>query len=134
MNALLRNLTDEWVETGHTFANINPINGSKVCDVSEADQSTVACAVEGAYAAMRGKWGNMSAAARAELLYKVADRISARFDDSLKAEIDDTGHSYSLARTIDIPRGAANFRILPISSRAIPPKRASWQRLTGARL
>ena len=31
----------KWVETGRTFANINPVNGSKVCHVSEADQATV---------------------------------------------------------------------------------------------
>jgi aminomuconate-semialdehyde/2-hydroxymuconate-6-semialdehyde dehydrogenase len=36
----------KWVETGRTFANINPVNGSKVCDVSEADQATVDQAVK----------------------------------------------------------------------------------------
>jgi aminomuconate-semialdehyde/2-hydroxymuconate-6-semialdehyde dehydrogenase len=112
MNALRRNcVDDEWVETGHALPNITPKNGSKICDVSGADQSTVACAVEGAYAAMRRKWGSRSAAARAKLPYKAADRISARFDESLKAETADTGHSHSHARTIDVPRGAANIRI-----------------------
>jgi aminomuconate-semialdehyde/2-hydroxymuconate-6-semialdehyde dehydrogenase len=112
MKTLLRNYVNaKWVETGRTFPNINPVNGAKICDVSEADQATVAGAVEGARAAMRGKWGCMSAADRAELLYKVADRISARFDEFVEAEIADTGHSYPHARTIDIPRGAANFRI-----------------------
>jgi aminomuconate-semialdehyde/2-hydroxymuconate-6-semialdehyde dehydrogenase len=112
MAALLRNYVGgKWVETGRTFANINPVNGTKVCDVSEADQATVARAVDAARAAMSGKWGQLSAGDRAALLYKVADRIEARFDDFLEAEIADTGHSYPHARTIDIPRGAANFRI-----------------------
>src|SRR5271163_5335256 len=54
----------KWVETGRTFANVNPANGSKVCDVSEADQATVDQAVKGAQAAMAGEWGNMSSVYR----------------------------------------------------------------------
>ena len=34
------------------------MNGSKVCDVSEADQATVDQAVKGARAAMAGQWGH----------------------------------------------------------------------------
>lgn len=42
MTALLRNYVGgKWVETGRTFLNINPVDGTKVCDVSEADQETV---------------------------------------------------------------------------------------------
>jgi aminomuconate-semialdehyde/2-hydroxymuconate-6-semialdehyde dehydrogenase len=50
----------------------------------------------------------------------VADRIEARFDDFLEAEIADTGKSYPQARTIDIPRGAANFRIFADLIKAYP--------------
>jgi acyl-CoA reductase-like NAD-dependent aldehyde dehydrogenase len=32
-------INGKWVETGRAFANINPVNGSEVCDVSEADQA-----------------------------------------------------------------------------------------------
>jgi aminomuconate-semialdehyde/2-hydroxymuconate-6-semialdehyde dehydrogenase len=112
MAALLRNYVNgKWVETEHTFANINPVNGTKVCDVSEADQATVACAIDAARAAMSGEWGQMSAVDRSALLHRVADRIEARFANFLEAEIADTGHSYPHARSIDIPRGAANFRM-----------------------
>ena len=58
----------KWVETGRTFANINPVNGSKVCDVSEADQATVDQAVKGARAAMASEWGSMSTVDRSALL------------------------------------------------------------------
>ena len=51
----------KWVETGRTFANINPVNGSKVCDVSEANQATVDQAVKGARAAMAAEWRSMIA-------------------------------------------------------------------------
>lgn len=121
MAALLRNFAgSDWIETGRTFANVNPVNGTKVCDVSEADAATVARAVAAARRAVEGDWGRMGDAERAALLRKVADRMEARFDDFLAAEIADTGKSHSQARTIDIPRGAANFRIFADLIRAYP--------------
>lgn len=121
MAALLRNFAgNSWIETGRTFANVNPVNGTKVCDVSEADAATVARAVAAARRAVEGDWGRMGDAERAALLRKVADRMEARFDDFLAAEIADTGKSQSQARTIDIPRGAANFRIFADLIRAYP--------------
>jgi aminomuconate-semialdehyde/2-hydroxymuconate-6-semialdehyde dehydrogenase len=53
----------------------------------------------------------MAVTERAELLHKVADGITARFDGFLAAEISDTGKPRSLASHIDIPRGAANFKV-----------------------
>ncbi len=61
-------------------------------------------------AALRGPWGRMSVAERAALLRKVAERIEQRFEEFLSAEIADTGKTLKQARTLDIPRGAANFR------------------------
>src|SRR6185295_488068 len=68
-------------------------------------------AVTAAKRALEGEWGKMPPAKRAELLYKVADRINQRFDEFLRAEMLDTGKPVSLASHIDIPRGAANFKI-----------------------
>jgi aminomuconate-semialdehyde/2-hydroxymuconate-6-semialdehyde dehydrogenase len=45
------------------------------------------------------------------VLHKIADGIEARFNDFVEAEVADTGKPISLASKIDIPRGAANFRI-----------------------
>jgi len=53
----------------------------------------------------------MSVPERVALLRKVADGINARFDEFLAAEIRDTGKPRSIASHIDIPRGAANFRM-----------------------
>ncbi len=49
-------------------------------------------------------------------------RIEARFDEFAAAEIADTGKSLHQARTIDIPRGAANFRAFAAlaEARAMP--------------
>src|SRR5262249_31588992 len=55
-------------------------------------------------------WGRMSGAERATLLRKVAARIEERFAEFLSAEIADTGKTQRQAATLDIPRGAANFR------------------------
>ena len=45
------------------------------------------------------------------MLYALANGINARFDDFLEAEVADTGKPVSLASHIDIPRGAANFKV-----------------------
>ena len=47
---------------------------------------------------------------RAEVLRRVADELERRFDDLVTAEVADTGKAIAQARTLDIPRGAANFR------------------------
>jgi aminomuconate-semialdehyde/2-hydroxymuconate-6-semialdehyde dehydrogenase len=53
----------------------------------------------------------MSVLQRTDMLGAVADGIDRRFDDFLEAECLDTGKPISLARHIDIPRGAANFKM-----------------------
>jgi aminomuconate-semialdehyde/2-hydroxymuconate-6-semialdehyde dehydrogenase len=53
-------------------------------------------------------------------LYAVADEINRRFDDFLEAEIADTGKPRSLASHIDIPRGAANFKVFADIIKNVP--------------
>ncbi len=96
---------------GRAFENRNPIDNSLIGQVHEAGKPEVDAAVMAAKRALTGEWGRMSPQERADLLYKVADRINERFDEFLKAEIADTGKPASLASHIDIPRGAANFKI-----------------------
>jgi len=96
---------------GRTFDIFNPVSGQRCAQVSEAGAADVDRAVRSASAALKGPWGSMALAERMDLLDGVADRIMARFDDFLAAEIEDTGKPVSLAGKIDIPRGAANFRI-----------------------
>jgi len=96
--------------SGRIFQDINPVDGSVICDVHEGLKPEVDAAVSAARAALKGPWGRMSVDERVALLYKVADGINARFDEFLEAECKDTGKPKSLARHIDIPRGAANFK------------------------
>ncbi len=96
---------------GNVFENRNPVDGALISRVHEAGQAEVDAAVAAAKTALTGPWGQMDVAERAALLHKVADGISARFDEFLAAECADTGKPMSLARHIDIPRGAANFKV-----------------------
>jgi len=57
---------------------------------------------------------------RVELLYAVADGINRRFDDFLAAEMADTGKPHVLASHVDIPRGAANFKVFADMIRNVP--------------
>ncbi len=108
---ILKNyVAGEFVDGSNLFDNINPVDGTLVCQVSEADKKTVDKAVSAAKEALKGPWGKISRKDRCVLLMKVADEIENRFDDFVKAEIADTGKAHSQVKNIDIPRGAANFR------------------------
>jgi len=100
-----------FVESGRAFENIHPADGRVVGEVFEADRATVDEAVEGARRALEGPWGRLPVRDRAALLDRIADGIETRFDEFLECEIADTGKPISLASRIDIPRGAANFRV-----------------------
>lgn len=112
----------EFVSSAHgkTFANINPATNQQIGIVHEASKAEVNAAVEAANAALKGPWGKMPVADRVAILHKVADGINARFDEFLEAECLDTGKPKSLASHIDIPRGAANFKIFADLFKNVP--------------
>lgn len=101
----------EWLESPRCFEDLNPVDGSLVAEVHEADRTTVDRAIQAGRRALQGAWGKTTVTERAALLYRIADEIERRFDDFLAAEMADTGKPLALASTIDIPRGAANFRV-----------------------
>ena len=86
--------------------------------MAEAGADEVDHAVQAAKRALHGPWGRMDVEARGDLLARVADRIMERFDEFLVAEILDTGKPRSWAASVDIPRGAANFRIFANQARS----------------
>ena len=105
---------------GRTFANISPESGRQIAVVHEASRDDVDAAVQAAKAALKGPWGELPVSERCELLHLVADEINRRFDDFLAAEIADTGKPQSLASHIDIPRGAANFKVFADMVKNVP--------------
>ncbi|MFT3697925.1 MAG: 2-hydroxymuconic semialdehyde dehydrogenase [Kofleriaceae bacterium] len=113
-------INGESVTTSKQFDDTNPVDGTLVARVHEAGQAEVDAAVQAARRALAGPWGKLSVAQRSELLYKVAAGIEKRFDEFLAAEIADTGKPKALASHLDIPRGAANFRVFADLVKNVP--------------
>lgn len=113
---ILHFINGEFVEslpvdgTTRWFDNINPATGARIGRVAEGGAADIDRAVAAARDALKGPWGRMGAGERLDLLEAVADGIMARFDEFLAAEIGDTGKPQRFASSVDIPRGAANFR------------------------
>ena len=120
MKHFLNFIDGEFVATEKTFENRAPGDTHVSGLVHEAGLAEVDAAVRAARSALKGDWGRMSVARRVELLYAVADEINRRFDDFLAAEIADTGKPKSLASHIDIPRGAANFKVFADIVKNVP--------------
>src|SRR4051794_1235552 len=109
---LLHSFVDgRFVPGGREFADINPADGSRVATVTEAGADIVDAAVNAARRALHGEWGRLGVRERAAMLYKIADCIQSRFDCFVDAEVADTGKPRALAARLDVPRGAANFRV-----------------------
>lgn len=134
MKTILHFINGEHVASrdGRTFEKRSPIDDAVIARVAEAGKDEVNAAVAAARQALEGPWGKMPVAKRVELLHAVAKEINRRFDEFLEAEVADTGKPKSLARAVDIPRGAANFEISPTSSRTSPPSSSRPRRPTGA--
>lgn len=92
------------------FDDINPIDGSLVATVHEADKGLVDEAVRAARTALSGPYGAMTVTERAAMLRRIADVVDRRFDDLMLAEVADTGKTHAQARALDVSRAATNFR------------------------
>ncbi|GAB2182447.1 aldehyde dehydrogenase [Denitratisoma sp. agr-D3] len=117
---ILNFINGEFVATGKWFDNRTPTTNAVVGRVAEAGKTEVDAAVKAARAALKGSWGSLTLAERIKLLEALADEINARFDEFLEAECLDTGKPRSLAAHIDIPRGAANFKVFADVVKNVP--------------
>jgi aminomuconate-semialdehyde/2-hydroxymuconate-6-semialdehyde dehydrogenase len=97
------------VALGPAFDVHDPVTGTTAGQAREADEEVVRQAVDAARRAAPA-WAALPVAERAAWMRRLADGIEARFDDLVAAEIADTGKPAEQTRTLDIPRGAANFR------------------------
>ncbi|CAL95052.1 2-hydroxymuconic semialdehyde dehydrogenase [Azoarcus olearius] len=113
-------INGEFVATAKPFDKCSPLDNRRIALVHEAGKTEVDAAVAAAQAALKGPWGRMTVAERVDLLNAVADGINRRFDDFLAAECADTGKPKSLASHIDIPRGAANFKVFADVIKSVP--------------
>jgi len=107
----LRNfIAGAFIDSGRPFDIVNPVDGTVHAHACEADQEIVDRAVAAARDALDG-WRAMTLNERRRILNALANGIERRFDEFVAAEVADTGKPVSVASHLDIPRGAANFRI-----------------------
>lgn len=108
----IRNYIDgEFVEPvgGEYLDNIEPATGKPYSQVAASDARDLDLAVAAAEKAF-GDWSRKSRADRSKTLLRIADSIERDLEKLARAESIDTGKPLSLARTLDIPRAASNFR------------------------
>lgn len=105
--------------SGEFFDNYNPATAEIISKVALGREAEVNAAIAAAKAALTGEWGQMKLNDRIALMYEIGNEIDRRFNDFLEAECLDTGKPYSIARHIDIPRGAANFRVFADTMKAV---------------
>lgn len=104
---------------GEFFDNYNPATAEIISKVALGREPEVNAAIAAAKAALTGEWGQMKLNDRIAMMYEIANEIDRRFDDFLEAECLDTGKPYSIARHIDIPRGAANFKVFADTMKSV---------------
>src|SRR6266850_1903543 len=108
----IRNFIDgQFVEPagGKYLDNIEPATGKPYSQVPDSDDRDVELAVAAAEKAF-ADWSRTSATERSRILLRIADLIERDLEKLARAESIDTGKPFSLARTLDIPRAASNFR------------------------
>ena len=89
--------------------NINPSDGSIYSTLPSSANSDVELAVTAAEKAFF-KWSDTELNKRAQIMLRIADLIEEDLESLARAESIDNGKPLHLAKTVDIPRAASNFR------------------------
>jgi aminomuconate-semialdehyde/2-hydroxymuconate-6-semialdehyde dehydrogenase len=89
--------------------NVNPATGDVYSYIPDSDDRDVHLAVQAAQAAFPA-WSTTPPEERFEILMRLVSLIERDSEQLALAESIDNGKPLSLARTMDIPRAAANFR------------------------
>src|ERR687891_2158621 len=111
-NKKIKNFIDgQFVEPvgGKYLDNVEPASGKPYSQVADSDARDVDLAVTAAEEAFVD-WSKTQAAERSKILLRIADLIERDLEKLARAESIDTGKPLSLARSLDIPRAASNFR------------------------
>jgi aldehyde dehydrogenase len=101
----------KWVEPvkGEYFENITPITGQRLCEIPRSSAEDIELALDAAHAA-KGAWGKTSAAERANILNKIADRIETNLNLLAHAETWDNGKPIRETMAADLPLAVDHFR------------------------
>jgi aminomuconate-semialdehyde/2-hydroxymuconate-6-semialdehyde dehydrogenase len=96
-------------QSGRYLDNFEPATGHVYGKLPDSGRADVDAAVAAAEAALPA-WRARPAEERGRLLVRIAELIERDLESLALAESCDNGKPLSLARTLDIPRAAANFR------------------------
>ena len=94
---------------GNYLDNVEPATGQVYSSVPDSDTHDLERAVSAAERALP-KWRASPAEHRAKILYAIADGIERRLEELAQAEAVDNGKPIMVARSLEIPRAATNFR------------------------
>jgi len=106
-------INGKWVEaaSGKTFPTYNPATGEILAQVAEGDREDIDRAVKAARAAFEsGPWSKMPPAARAKLMWRLADLIEKHLEEFAQIESLDNGKPLGIARVADVPLTVEHFR------------------------
>src|ERR1700733_8759106 len=101
----------EWVKPvgGEYFDNISPITGEPFTSIPRSREADIELALDAAHSAKAG-WAATSAADRANILNKIADRIEANLTRLAVAETIDNGKPLRESMAADLPLAVDHFR------------------------
>src|SRR5450631_4420761 len=108
-------INGQWVEaaSGKTFPTYNPATGQVLANVAEGDREDIDRAVKAARAAFEtGPWSRTSPAARAKMIWKLADLIEEHLEEFAQLESLDNGKPLAVARVADVPLAVDLFRYM----------------------
>jgi aminomuconate-semialdehyde/2-hydroxymuconate-6-semialdehyde dehydrogenase len=100
---LIESTSGKWLDS------IEPATGRACARVTDSTADDINAAVASASRAFPA-WSSTPVTERSRLLLRLADLIDANLDRLAQAESMDAGKPITAARTIDIPRSAANLR------------------------
>jgi len=109
----------EWVAPvkGQYFEDISPVNGKPFAEVARGTAEDIELALDAAHKAAPA-WGKTSAAERAAVLNRIADKIDANTEMLAVAETWDNGKAIRETLNADIPLAADHFRYFAGAIRA----------------
>jgi aldehyde dehydrogenase len=109
----------QWKEPvkGKYFENVTPVTGASFCEVARSTAEDVELALDAAHAA-KDAWGKTSAADRALMLNKIADRMEANLERLAIAETWDNGKPVRETINADIALAIDHFRYFAGAIRA----------------
>ena len=101
----------KWVAptAGRYFKNTSPVNGQLLCEIARSDASDIEKALDAAHAA-KTAWGKTSAAARAQVLINIAQRMEDNLVALAEAETWDNGKPIRETMAADLPLAIDHFR------------------------